>query len=116
LGAAAALAVAEVAERFEERDRLEIEAVEEPASIAGQSVSELSYVGVEPWVVLLRNRERKVRYLVVVAPHWEILGALKTPMGEFEHVYLPSLREADPAMAATRRRSRFRCFWRRGKL
>jgi hypothetical protein len=112
LGAAAALAAAEVAERYAENGPLEIEAVEEPSSIAGQSVSELSYVGVEPWIVFLRRREQNVRYLVVVAPGGEVLGSLQTPMGEFEHIYLPDVR--DVRRTAPARRLRFR-FWRHSK-
>jgi hypothetical protein len=87
-GGAAALAVAEVAESFGEDEGLEIEAVEEPSSITGREVSELSYVGVEPWIVLLMNRERRVRYVVVVASDGEILSTSRTPMGESEEIFL----------------------------
>jgi len=58
-GGAAYLAVAEVAERFGEEGELEIEAVEEPSSIAGHDISELSYTGIEPWVPLLRDLRRR---------------------------------------------------------
>ena len=88
-GGAVYLAVAEVAERFDEPGPVELEAAEEPSAIAGGSVSELSYVGVEPWIVLLRNRDRLRRYLVVVSAGGEILGAMETPMGEWENVFLP---------------------------
>lgn len=107
-GAAAYLAVGEVAERFGQGDPVEIEAVEEPSSIAGQDVSELSYVGLEPWVVLLRDRARLVRYVVVVAATGDILGSMKTPMDEWEHMYLPPPEESGWAQAPPTRRRWFR--------
>ena len=103
-GGAAALAAGDVADRFEERDPVEIEAVEEPSSISGRNVSELSYVGLEPWIVLLRNRERRFRYLVVVAADGEILGSVKTPMDEFEGMFLPHPEDSEWAQPPARRR------------
>lgn len=94
-GAAAYLAVAEVAARFGEEDSLELEAVEEPSTIAGIQISELSYVGLEPWIVLLRNREKQKRYVVVVsAMGGDILGAIDTPLGEWEAMFLPAPEES----------------------
>jgi hypothetical protein len=87
-GGAAYLAAAEVGERFGEQGELIVEAVEEPSSIAGHEVSELSYTGIEPWIVLLRRDETLRRYVVVVAPDGEIDGALQTPMREGEPGYL----------------------------
>jgi hypothetical protein len=83
-GGAAVLAGAHVAEAFDEPGPLEIEAVEEPSSIAGYEITELSYVGVEPWIALLRNRETRVRYVVVVMPDGTIEGALRVPFLPFE--------------------------------
>jgi hypothetical protein len=60
-GGAATLAAAEAAERYDEAGSLEIEAVEEPSSIAGREVWTMSYVTLEPWIVLLRNREERIR-------------------------------------------------------
>jgi hypothetical protein len=111
-GGAAYLAVAEIAERFGKQDPVEIEAVEEPSSIAGRGVSELSYVGVEPWVVLLRNRDQLRRYVVVVGTGGEVLGALETPMGEWEHVFLPAAGESEWVQSPPRRRKRFWKFWK----
>lgn len=87
-GAAAYLAAAEVAERFGGEGELVVEAVEEPSSIAGHDVSELSYTGIEPWIVLLRRDKALRRYVVVVAPDGEIDGAIETPMREWEPGYL----------------------------
>jgi hypothetical protein len=87
-GAAAALAGAAVAEEFDEAGPLEVEAVEEPSSIAGWTVSELSYVGLEPWIVLLRNMNAEVRYVVVVLPDGSIAGQLRIPFLEFEAMFL----------------------------
>lgn len=86
-GAAALVAAADVAEEFDEQGPLEVEAVEEPSSIAGRPVSELSYVGVEPWIVLLRNVEREVRYVVVVNPDGTIAGRLRLPFLDFEGMF-----------------------------
>lgn len=86
-GAAALVAADDVAEAFGEEGPLEVEAVEEPSSIAGRPVSELSYVGVEPWIVLLRNVEREVRYLVVVNPDGVIAGRLRLPFLDFEGMF-----------------------------
>ena len=72
-----------------------MEAVEEPSGIAGRLVSELSYVGVEPWIVLLRNRKQLRRYVVVVESDGNVLGAVETPMGEWEHIFLPAPGETE---------------------
>jgi hypothetical protein len=103
-GGAAYLAAAEVAARFGAPEAIEVEAVEEPSYIAGREVSELSYVGVEPWIVLLRAREKLRRYIVVVAANGDVLGALETPMGEWEKIYLPSPEESDWVRPPGRRR------------
>jgi hypothetical protein len=88
-GAAAALAAADVAEQFGEEGPLEVEAVEEPSNIAGQPATEFSYVGLEPWIVLLRNMIEQVRYVIVVLPDGSIAGRLRVPFLEFEAGYLP---------------------------
>jgi hypothetical protein len=87
-GTAAAIAADEISEKFGEEGPLEIEAVEEPSGIAGQDPIEISYVGLEPWVVLLRSIERKRRYYVIVAPDGEILGRIETPLLEWEEMFL----------------------------
>jgi hypothetical protein len=91
-GVAAALAAADVGEHFEERGPLEVEAVEEPSSVAGHEVTELSYTGLEPWIVLIRNMEAEVRYIVVVLPDGVIAGRLTVPFLPFEAGYLPPSR------------------------
>jgi hypothetical protein len=108
-GGAALLAVAEVAERFGGDNDLELEAVEEPSSIAGGEISELAYVGLEPWIVLLRDREKLRRYVVVVSGRGEVLGALDTPIEEWEAMFLPEPGE-QPAIRARPKRRRS---WRR---
>lgn len=109
-GGAAYLSAAEVAERFGAEEPLEVEGVEEPSSFSGRPISELSHVGLEPWIVLLRNRERLRRYVVVVKSNGEILGALETPMGEWEHIFLPSPEESEWAVPPRNPRRRW---WRR---
>jgi hypothetical protein len=87
-GTAAAVAADHVANTYDEAGPLEVEAVEEPSGIAGIPVSEVSYVGIEPWVVLLRNVEQERRYYVVVAPDGQIMGDIRTPFLEWEEAYL----------------------------
>jgi hypothetical protein len=87
-GLAASLAADDVAEAFGEPGPLVVEAVEEPSSIAGWEVTELSYVGIEPWIVLLLNVERQARYIVVVNPDGQIAGRLATPLLEWEPMFL----------------------------
>jgi hypothetical protein len=103
-GAAAYLAAAEVATRFGQQSAVEIEAVEEPSSIAGSDLLELSYVGAEPWVVLLRDRDAKTRYIVVVAANGDVLGSMKTAMGEFEGMFLPPAEDSEWVQPPRRRR------------
>lgn len=74
-------------ETFGEEDELVLEAAEEPSAIAGWPTPEPNYVGLEPWVVLLRSRDARTRFVVVVESHGEILGCMKTPMNEFESLY-----------------------------
>jgi hypothetical protein len=87
-GMAAAVAADDVANSFGDRGPLEVEAVEEPSSIAGVPAIETSYVGLEPWVVLLRNVAAERRYYVIVAPNGEIMGRIVTPFLEWEKGYL----------------------------
>jgi len=82
------LRAAHVAEEFRETGSLLVEAVEEPSSIAGWEVTKLSYVGLEPWIVLLRNEDERVRYVVVVMPDGTISGALRVPFLPFESMFL----------------------------
>jgi hypothetical protein len=87
-GGAAYLAAAEVGERFGEEDELVVEAIEEPSAIGGRETPELSYTGIEPWVVLLRNDKALRRYVVVVSPDGQTDGAVESPMREWEPGYL----------------------------
>lgn len=90
-GMAAAVAADDVANSFGDRGPLEVEAVEEPSGIMGVPASETSYVGTEPWVVLLRNVEAAQRYYVVIAPNGEIMGRIETPLLEWETMFLRPL-------------------------
>lgn len=83
-GLAALLAVEDVTQSGSEAGPLDIEAVEEPWTIGGDPPPEWNYVGVEPWIVLLVNRDRTARYVVVVRPDGTIAGRLRVEMGEFE--------------------------------
>jgi hypothetical protein len=86
-GTAILLAAAAVQETFGEEGELALEAAEEPSAIAGRPTMEPNYVGLEPWVVLLRSQDARTRYVVVVEAHGDILGCLKTPMNEWESLY-----------------------------
>lgn len=48
-------------------------------------------MGLEPWVVLLRNPDTLRRYFVVIAPTGDVLGCIQTRMHEWEthYFYLP---------------------------
>lgn len=108
-GMAGLLSIEDVLERHPDIGPLEMEAVEEPSSIAGLPVQELSYVGLEPWLVLLVDRAKTRRFLVAVNPDGQIAGRMDLNMNEFEKLYWQSpLQSVKP-----RRRKRFR-FWRRG--
>jgi hypothetical protein len=85
---AAALAADHIATKFSDTGPLEIEAVEEPSSIAGVPASELSYVGIEPWIALLRNAEREIRYIVVIQSDGSVIGDLSFPMLQWDKLYL----------------------------
>jgi hypothetical protein len=86
-GTAVLLAADAVREEFGEESDLLLEAAEEPSAIAGHPTPELNYVGIEPWIVLLRSHDGLRRFIVVVDPHGGILGSMKTPMGEWEQHY-----------------------------
>jgi hypothetical protein len=86
-GTAILLAAAAVKETFGEEGELLLEAAEEPSAIAGRPTMEPNYVGLEPWVVLLRSEDARTRYIVVVQADGDILGCLKTPMNEWESLY-----------------------------
>lgn len=91
-GAAGLAAAAYIPTEFGETGSMLLEAIEEPSSIAGEEVTELSYVGLEPWIVLLRNDGAAVRYLVVVMPEGTISGALRVPFLPFESLFLRPVR------------------------
>lgn len=66
----------------------DVEFVEEPSAIAGDSALELNYVGAEPWIVSLVNLARTRRYLVVVGASGEIVASLEFDISEIEQLYL----------------------------
>jgi hypothetical protein len=71
------LAVQYVVETGDEQGGLEVEAIEEPSTLGGRSAIELSYVGVEPWLVSL----------VAVNPDGTVAGFLRLEMSEGERLY-----------------------------
>jgi hypothetical protein len=86
-GTAALLAIAWILEVGDEFEVLDVEAVAEPSALAGRPPTELSYVGVEPWLVALVNADRSSRYVVAVGSDGEILSWMKMPMGQMESFY-----------------------------
>jgi hypothetical protein len=92
-GTAILLAADAVKETFGEEDELVLEAAEEPSAIAGRPMTEPSYVGLEPWVVLLRSQDARTRYVVVVEAHGDILSCSATPMNESESLFFDPTRE-----------------------
>ena len=89
-GMAVLAAAAEIASEHDGDGPFEFEAAEEPRSIAGEEISELSYTGLDPWVVMLLNRERKTRYVAVVDPYGTVLSVLASRIGKWEMAYLPA--------------------------
>ena len=93
------LAADAVREEFGQEGDLLLEAAEEPSAIAGQPTQELNYVGLEPWIVLLRSQDGLTRFVVIVEAHGEILGCLMAPMNEWErHYFDPTYEYAEPDM------------------
>jgi hypothetical protein len=74
-GAAAALAADHIYALGNAGQQLVAEAVEEPSSIAGWPPTELGYVGLEPWIVLLLDHSQKTRHIVVVNPDGAVVGS-----------------------------------------
>lgn len=86
-GAAAHVAIAHVMEATGDGGVLVVEAVEEPSALAGRPVTELSYVGSEPWLVSLRNERGTGRYIVAVSPSGEVLDSMSVPISDTEVGY-----------------------------
>lgn len=90
-GLAALVAVNTVAGRLGDNDLLVIEAVEEPSALREERSPELGYVGIEPWIVLLRSSA--ARYVVIVGFDGEVLGTVTAPVSDAEHYYYPLFSE-----------------------
>jgi hypothetical protein len=82
-GAAALVAIQHVLDQGED-GILDVESVSDPLAMAGRELTELSYVGVEPWLVSLVNEKRTHRFIVAVAPNGEVLGSMRFPLSEYE--------------------------------
>ena len=93
-GGAAYLAVAEIAERFGEKGPLEVEAVEEPSSIAGRS-SELSYVGLNLGGSAAQRKDRKRYCRRDESRGGDVLGSWRLEMDEYEEMFLPPPKESE---------------------
>jgi hypothetical protein len=66
-----------------------IEAIEEPSSLGGgRKLTEINYVGADPWIVVLLNEDRTRRHVVAVASDGSILGAIGWPTDRTERAYL----------------------------
>lgn len=88
-GYAGLLAVEHLLAEGVEDGIVDIEAIQEPSLLSGGSVTELNYVGADPWIVLLLNETRTRRYVVAVAPDGSILGSFGWPVNAIERTYLP---------------------------
>lgn len=86
-GMAALVAVDAVGALHGESGRLDVEAVDQPATMGGDIPHESNHFAVEPWIVLLVNESRTTRYVVIVASDGDIRGTVATPMGEFEGMF-----------------------------
>lgn len=88
-GLAAILAASHILETTDETGILDTESVVEPSAMLDRPVTELSYGGFEPWLVLLLNEKRDTRYLVAVAADGQIEGAIRIPMTDYEQLIPP---------------------------
>ena len=113
-GLAAALAAEHVAREFADAGPFTLEAADEPSSLGGHEASELSYVGIEPWIVLLRGEGDKNRYTVVMEADGRVGGALQTPIEEMLRGYQRGPIRVERVMRSPPQRRRFR-LWRRGR-
>lgn len=107
-GMAGLLAIEDVLERYPGLGQLEMEAIEEPSAIAGIPVQEVSYVGLEPWLVFLVDEAKSKRFVVAVNPDGQIVGRMDLDMNEFEKIYWQS-----PWNATRPTRKKRGLFWRR---
>jgi hypothetical protein len=85
-GAAAAIAIQHIIDQGETAI-LDVEVVTDPLAMAGREPTELSYVGLEPWIVSVVDEKRTYRHIVSVSPTGEVLSAMRFPMGEFEQMF-----------------------------
>jgi hypothetical protein len=86
-GLAALLAMEYVFETRDESEVLSVEFVQEPSVLAGRPPSEVSYTGLEPWIVSLVNGSRKIRYILVVSPQGDIQGCIVAQAGKIDPLY-----------------------------
>lgn len=86
-GLAVILACAHIYEETEEREQLRLEVAQEPTILSGNRPTEISYTGIEPWIVLLVNDSLTKRYMLTVSPHGEVLGYLCTAMDKWETMF-----------------------------
>lgn len=93
-GLAVLLAIDEVLER-ESTAELVVEAADEPSGLAGNPISEINYVGLEPWIILLVDLKAKKRWIVVVRPNGDAAGVLEMALEDFEDMFLQLERRMD---------------------
>ncbi len=107
-GMAAAVAADHVAREFADAGPFVLEAADEPSGLGGQPAHELAYVGIEPWIVLLRGVGDANRYTVVVEADGRVSGALQTPIDELFRHYQAGPIRSNPPKHRSLRRSLFR--------
>jgi hypothetical protein len=83
-GAAQLIAIQHVLDQGQETGILDVESVSDPKAMAGQTPTELSYVGVEPWLVSLINETRTYRFIVAVSPSGDAMASMRFPLDEWE--------------------------------
>jgi hypothetical protein len=103
-GMAATLAADHVAREFGDAGPFTLEAADEPSSFGGHELTETSYFGSEPWIVLLRGAGDENRYTVVVEPDGAVSGVLRTPIAEWQRGYLRGPIQVERRKAQRRRR------------
>ena len=87
---AALVAAEDVARDAPSDSKLWLESAEEMSAAAGRPLTELSYVGADPWLVFVVDLDRNLRYVRIVSPSGDIVGRTTTSPNELERLYLPA--------------------------
>lgn len=97
-GAAALLAVDHVSDHVGALGPLSVESVLEPSAFNGDPPTELSYTGIEPWLVCVSDESKGHRYVVAVQADGTVIGTIAVPVDDLQRMFseFPSGRSRTP--------------------